>query len=42
MGQDPTVFKCLKIIKFVSYIVTEITSTAVENTGRVFETERLI
>lgn len=35
-------FKCIKIIKFVPHIVTEITSTAVENASKVLETERLI
>lgn len=42
MGQDPSGFKYSKRIKFAAYIVMEVKAAAVENTGSVFETERLI
>lgn len=42
MGQDPSGFKYSKAIKFATYIVMEVKAAAVENTGRIFETERLI
>lgn len=42
MSQDPSGFKYSKTVKFAAYIVTEVKAAAVENTGRIFETERLI
>lgn len=42
MGQDLSGFKYSKRIKLAAYIVMEVKTAAVENTGRIFETERLI
>jgi len=39
VGQDPYGFKYSKTIKFAAYIVMEVKAAAVENTGRILETE---